>query len=314
MKFKRLLTTTLLALTLTACGDNASTEVHLKVLSPTGAPAVALYSLATDTENYTTTTNPKDLIPNFKSDKYDIIVAPTNGGLMQIKQGAQYKIAATVTFGNFYLLASGRDIDQTLSAGDKVLVFQEGEVPDLVFKYLYGDLGLEVDYVSDAAATKNAIENDYSVKKSETETTYYDYIYTAQPVVSATDSTIFKNIQDEFKAKSGGLGITQASIFVNNKANKEAVEKFLNKIEQSIKDGLEDPTLIKSEIEKLGSVKEQQNVFGVPGAMAFKVTKANNGFSLGFKRANEIKNEIQSFVNVVTGNKFGELSEEAIYQ
>lgn len=312
MKIKNAFIGGLIALALVSCGE----DTRLKVLSPTGAPAISLYSLAVNGDYiYETTTNPKDgLLPNFKNNKYDIIVAPTNGGLMQIKQGANYKLAATVTFGNFYITASGRDADETLNSGDRILLFQENEIPDLVFKYVYGDLGLNVDYVADAEKTKEAIQNNYSVKISETETVFYDYIFTAQPVISATNSTIFKDVQSEFKAKSGGLGITQASIFVNNLANKEKVNKFLDEIKTSISAGLENPELIKTEIEKLGPVKEQQNLYGVPGAMAFKVTKANNGFSLGFKRALEIKNEIESFVNLVTGNKYGVLSEEVIYQ
>ena len=286
----------------------------LKILAPTGAPSVALYSFATS-ENFTTTTNPKTgLMPMFKTNNYDVIVAPTNGGLNQIvNQGANYKIAATITFGNFYVVSTGKDDDGVLDEGDTVLAFQETDVPGLVFKYVYSDLNLDFTWADDVSKTKVAIENGGSLKIDEVTTKEFDYIFTAQPVVAATNSTIFKNVQDDFKTKSGGKIITQASIFVNNNAAKDKVDALLAKIKSDIEEGLKDTTLFKTSIEQLGEVKEQQDKFGVPGAMAMKVANMNNGFSLGYKSAKEIKEEISSFVNLVTNNAIGELSEEVFY-
>lgn len=315
MKNKSVLTLALISL-LTACGNNnpAPRSLDLKVLTPTGAPSIGMYMYAKN-ENFETTSNPKEgLLPMFKKGNYDVIFAPTQGGLNQIKTGAQYKIAATVTFGNFYILSSGRDSDGTLNAGDKILCFQETDIPGQVFRYVYGDLNLDVTYVGNVDATKVCIENNYSIKEDETTTVLYDYVFTAQPVVTTTKQSIFKNVQEDFKTKSGGLMMTQASIFVKNDSNKEKVDAFLTQIEKDIKDGIKNPSLIKKGIEELGEVAEQKDRFGVPGSVAATVTSANNGFSLGFIRVKDIKNDIQSFVNLLTNNNYGELPEEAIYQ
>ena len=145
----------------------------------------------------------------------------------------------------------------------------------------------------------------------------FDYIFTAQPVVSATNSTIFKNIQDDFASIDEGNGlITQASIFIKNVENAsmpDKIDSFLKDLEGSISRGVINPDLIKEGIESVGSVQEQQDKFGVPGAMAKKVTMANNGFSLGYKNAFEIKDEIYSFVNLLTNNGFETISEDAYY-
>lgn len=145
------------------------------------------------------------------------------------------------------------------------------------------------------------------------DTIQFDYVFTAQPVVSATNSTVFKNVQDDFKEKSGGKTITQASVFINNEASVDAVDEFLNILKSSISDSVSTPTLLKEGIEKVGSVTEQQDKFGVPGAMAMKVTSANNGFSLGFEWASDIKEDIGSFVNLLTNNTLGEISDDVIY-
>ena len=287
----------------------------LKVLAPTGAPAVAMSFLAYH-NNLETTSNPaQGLMPMFKTNTYDIIVAPTQGGLTQIvKQNANYKIAATITFGNFYIVATGKDDNNTLDAGDSILIFQENDIPGKVFNYIYKDAGLDVTAVAAVSDTKLVIENGGTLRIDESTVKEFDYIYTAQPVVSATNSTIFINVQDAFKEKSGGKTITQASIFVNNNADKEKVNMLLSDAENYIRDAIEDPTKLKSSIEFVGSTAEQQDKFGVPGAMAMKVTNLNNGFSIGYQNAKDIKDEIQSFVNQLTNNAIGELSEEVFYQ
>ena len=299
----------------TSCSTKPEADwASLKVLAPTGAPAVAMSFLSRH-NNLETTSNPaQGLIPMFKTDNYDIIVAPTQGGLTQIvKQQANYKIAATITFGNFYIVATGKDDNNTLDAGDSVLIFQENDIPGKVFKYVYSDLNLDITAVAAVSDTKLVIENGGSLKIDETTTKEFDYIYTAQPVVSATNSTIFANVQDAFKEKSGGKTITQASIFVNNNADREKVNLFLSAVQDFITEGVKDPSRLKEAIEIVGSTAEQQDKFGVPGAMAMKVTNNNNGFSLGYKSARLIKDEIQSFVNLLTNNALGELSEEVFY-
>ena len=97
---------------------------------------------------------------------HDIIIAPTQGGLTQIvKQHANYKIAATITFGNFYIVATGKDDDGVLNENDKVLIFQENDVPGKVFKATYGDLNLDVTAVAAVSDTKLIIENGGVLKK-----------------------------------------------------------------------------------------------------------------------------------------------------
>ena len=149
-------------------------------------------------------------------------------------------------------------------------------------------------------------------KNEEPSTIEFDYIFTAQPVVAATNSQIFKNVQEDFNNKHS-IRLTQASIFVKNDADSKNVDKFLAKVQADIVAGVATPTLIKAGIEQLGSTQEQQNKFGVPGAMAMKVTAASNGFSLGYENAYTIKEDISSFVNLLTNNALQNISDEVYY-
>jgi len=310
MKKRKILTLLLIPLILTSCSKNNG---QLKILCPTGGPAIAFYKYG-ENSNFETTTNPQtSLIPMFQTDIYDVIVAPTNGGLAQIvKFNAQYKIAATITFGNFYIISTGRDGNNVMDEGDKVLIFQEADLPGKVFNYLYSDLKLDVTAVGNASNTKNVIENN-GVLVGET-TIAFDYIMTAEPIMTVTKKTPFINIQDEFFNKTGGKMLTQASIFVKNSSSKNSIDNFLVSLENDINNGVSDPDLIYNEIAKLGSNEAQSGVFGTNATIAKKITQNGNGFSLGFKRSMEIKDDIQQFVDLFPGLNLGVLDEKVFYQ
>ena len=272
-------------------------QLDLKVVAPTGAPAVGLYGFADKWNDlFFTSSNPATgVIPMFQSQEYDVIVAPTDSGLNQILNlGANYKIAATITFGNFYIVSTGTDTDNTLNDGDKVVIFQENGIPGKTFRYLYGDLNLTTISVAGAADTKLIMQNN-GVYDGVT----YDYVLTAEPIMSSINKTAFIDIQKAFEEKSGGKLMTQASVFLKKDLKGEKADKFLYALKGSIEAGLDNPDLFQTAIASVGSAEAQQSAFGVPGAMAKKVG-LNNGFNLGFKFAYEIKEDIKEFVNLIS--------------
>ena len=136
-----------------------SYELDLKIACPSGAPAVALYKHLKEPEakleiNASATNVVAYLAPNSSK---DIVIAPTNAGITAInKKNAPFKLAATITFGNFYLAATGNDANGKLDPDDYVVAFQQNNVPDKIFRYVYSDVAFTnlhyVDQASDAAA------------------------------------------------------------------------------------------------------------------------------------------------------------------
>lgn len=304
MKFKFIMIPAMLT-ALAGCGEE---PIALKILSPTLAPSVAMYTHALDA-NYETTSNPAAAILQFQSDNYDVIIAPTHGGLNQIvNQNAQFKIAATITFGNFYIISCGFDDDEELNPGDKILAFQENDIPGKLFKYVYGSIGLDYKFVANADMIKDAINNDGVYDGVQ-----YDYIFAAEPVVTVYGKEVFRNVQEDFKEKSGNKLITQASVFVRNSADKKAIDNFLSSLKKDIEDGIADPTLIEEGIKQAGNNEEQINRFGFAAPIVRRV-QAHNGFGLGYKSAFDIKGDIETFINLITNNSFGTLNEEVFYK
>ena len=149
-------------------------------------------------------------------------------------------------------------------------------------------------------------------KGSEPTVMQFDYVFTAQPVVSATNSTIFKNVQSDFVLKSSGKRIMQASVFVKKDTSSNKLSNFLNSLRSDIQNGLDNPGLIKTGIEALASPQQQQAKYGVPGAMALKVTNSSNGFSLGYEETSLVKEETSAFAKLLNP-KIGELTDDHIF-
>ena len=293
---KKLLITLLPILAITACNKSAYT-LEFKVATPSGSPATAFYKYLTDTQHLEVNTANNVLAylssKNPNTEK-DIVITPTNYGIAQINAGADFKIAATLTFGNFYLLSTGVDTDSTLNEGDSVLAFQQNGVAGKLFNYVYGDKNLEVTYVEDGTAVITEITQKSGLEK-------YGYILLAQPAVNNmlkkySQLKVAHNLQDDFKTKSGGKEITQASIFVRNGLDEKAVKKFLSAIESDVKDLLNDPEKTINKYDKNVEDEIFTGKIQTSKEATINLLKNNNQIGLGFKYAYENKASIDTFV------------------
>lgn len=134
----------------------ASTSLELSLITPTGAPALAFYNHIKE-GNFDANSQANNVLAYFANDSKDVIIAPTNAGINAIAGNANYAIAATITFGNFYILSTGHDDNGVLDNNDRVLAFQENNVAGKIFKYIYSDLELNMTWLADANAVKDEI-------------------------------------------------------------------------------------------------------------------------------------------------------------
>ena len=184
---------------------------------------------------------------------------------------------------------------------DYVVLFQQNQLPDRLFKYVYGDEFTNLHYVtaaSDAAKCaitgKNETDNNASV----------DYVLVPQPaltnVLASTKANAkqYSDIQEDFKTKSNGLEITQASIFVNTNADKLKISYFLETIYRDIISALANPSLLKDAVEGLSQV-ELTNKFGVGSGALLQKMVADNAIRIGYKSAYQNKAAIDNFLKAL---------------
>lgn len=296
------------SMTLVGCNaKNSSSEVKefdrtsLSIITPTGAPALAFYNYA-GLPNFETNSVPTNIVGIMAAGQKDVAVLPTNAGIQAIKgKNAPYQIAATITFGNFYIASMGNDADNEMNAGDKILLFQKGNVPDKIFHYVYGDAFdssiYYVNAVSDAAAA--LISGSFTDAESG-ESVVPNYVMVAEPVLTNVLSKkenvkVYADVQAKYKEKSGNKELFQASVFVKNTLEKELVTSFLSSLKDDVEGAIADPSKLSAGMAKESAAQE---VFGVAPQMAENVLKKNNGMGLGFKYAKENKDAIETFLSL----------------
>lgn len=274
-------------------------RTSLSIITPTGAPALAFYNYA-GLSNFETNAVPTNIVGMMAAGQKDVVVLPTNAGIQAIKgKSAPYQIAATITFGNFYIASMGNDTDNEMNAGDKILLFQKDNVPDKIFHYVYGDaFDSSVYYVSAVSDAASALIGGTFVDAETGDNVVPNYVMVAEPVLTNVLSkkenvSVYADMQAKYKEKSGNKELFQASIFVKNTLEKELVTSFLSSLKDDIEGAIADPSKLSAGMAKESAAAE---VFGVAPQMAESVLRKNNGMGLGFKYAKENKEAIETFL------------------
>lgn len=302
MKIKSLL----LSLILLCCSCNQTNE-NLTILTPTGAPALAFYNYL-ESDSFQSNSTPLNIVSSMTENGSDIVVIDTIKGVQTINNGAPYKLAATITFGNFYIASTGNDDNNTMDKEDEIVIFGKGQTPDKVFNLIYGS-DYNLNYVASVQEANKCLVSGKTLDLEKK----VDYVFIAQPVLTNAleknqNASIYANIQEEYK-KVTGKGLIQASVFVKNSLSKNDTKNFLKSLNNDINDLLEDPNLLNDATKSM----DQQIVstkLGVATPLAIKTLNNNNSIGLGFKYACENKEDINNFISLFNL----EINDEKIYQ
>ena len=324
---KKILPLILLALTLTACnGNNTKTSESSKeggasatvyyspdmfsIVSPTGAPALAFYNHA-GYKNFETNSVPTNIVAMMNKGEKDVVVLPTNAGVQAIvNANAPYKIAATITFGNFFVVSMNNDDNQLMDANDTILLFQKNNVPDKIFHYVYGNtLDSALHYVSAVNDAASAIIGGKFTDPDLGTELVPNYVMIAEPALTNVVSkkgeaiSVYANIQEEYKKKSNNAELFQASVFIKNSLETGKVDCFLEYLKRDIDEALIDPSKMSA---GMSQIEDAATVFGVAPAMAEAVLRKNNGMGLGFKMARDNISAINTFLGIFGINNVDE--------
>ena len=297
MIMKKMMLLTLIPMVL--CGCKKDKYKDLSFIVPTGAPAVAM-SAFSGLKGFETTTDPSTIVPLLAKGQYDVAVLPTNVGVTAINvKKVPYKLLCTVTFGNLYIASTGKDSDGVMGADDYIVSFQQGAVPDKIFHYVYGnELDSALHYVSGAADAAKCLK---SGKNAADDSKDVDYVLLAEPALTKVLETtptasIYANLQEKYSAKSEGLILTQASVFVKDTLDEDTVKSAIYKtIESSVNQMIKRPEKIKSNLEK---VDDPTTLFGIEAEYAVKTTQDGNKMGIGCKLASEIKDDVNKFLTI----------------
>ena len=300
----------------TSDSDNiASADVYyspdmFSIVSPTGAPALAFYNYATQ-KKFETNSVPTNIVAMMNKGEKDVVVLPTNAGVQAIANAnAPYKIAATITFGNFYIVSMNNDDNQIMDANDTILLFQKNNVPNKIFHYVYGNvLDSALHYVSAVSDAASAVIGGKFTDPDLGTELVPNYVMIAEPALTNVLSkkgeaiSVYANMQEEYKKKSNNAELFQASVFVKNSLEPMKVNLFLDDLKRDIEEAIADPSKMSAGMSR---AEDANTLYGVAPQMAENVLRKNNGMGLGFKLARENKEAINTFLGIFGINNVDE--------
>ncbi len=261
-KFLSVLMMIAMLLSCTACAEGYA----VKASAPSGAPALALATLAVnDPENYTFVAA-ETISAEFANQNSDFIIAPVNAGAKLYKMGkSTYKLAAVVSWGNLFIASQKEGFTLEDMNGATVTLFGENTINASVVKYALEKNGIipgEIVYLAGAAQTQSLLLTDENA-----------IVVTADPAITAAKIKNSKvtayAVNDLFKAATGYDGYTQAALFVKAETlekEPEAVKAFLAQVEEACRKASEDIAAVAEAavaLEILPNVKVATNA--IPG-------------------------------------------------
>lgn len=260
------------ALLLTGCSAAKNNE-SVKVLAPTGAPALALAQQASlESENTIDfVTGSENLSAELvkEESEYDIIFAPVNLGAKMIQAGkSSYRLKAVITWGNLYLVGTS---ENALNEKGVFATFGEGSVVDFVLKN-----ALDLETITPTVQVFSSAQDVQGQILSGKATSGM----LAEPAVTATikkakeqgiDLQVIMNLQEEYQKSMNTetAGFPQAAIFVKEGCEEKASD-FLSSIETWVNEtAIQSPQQIEAVVDAVGAEK-----LGVPSAALSKATWA----------------------------------------
>lgn len=207
---KKFLSLILAAVMLLSCTAFAE-EYAVKVSAPSGAPALALATLAAEKPEDYTFVAADTISAEFANANADFIIAPVNAGAKLYKMGkSTYKLAGVVCWGNLFFASQKEGFKMEDMNGAKVTLFGESTINASVAKYALEANGItpaSIEYLASAANTQALLMSDPEA-----------IVLTAEPALTAAkiknDKITGYSMNELYKAATGFDGYTQAALFV----------------------------------------------------------------------------------------------------
>lgn len=272
-------------------------SIDLNLISPTGIPALALYSFYESDHWLSTSTPASYLPPAFASNDYGAIVFDGITGLTlanKNKDKTNYRLARWISTGTFYLVSSKHTADEAFNTSSTIDAFVETGTASQVLRHLAVNAW---KWASDAADLKIRYEAGVADVRSilASNPDSYDYYVIAEPVLTALKTSFAKDgkslnviydFQEEWGKLHDGAEIPAAGLFINNNyatEHAEGLKSFLAAIDQNVAKGVDSIGEVKTYLDEAATRTGNAvaDRMGFPSALAAMCQKDGaNKFAL----------------------------------
>jgi len=239
--------------------------VTVNIAAPEGVPALSFLRMLNErpplgvnvTANYEIIRSPDLLAARVIAGEADIAIVPTNLAAVLHNRNIPYRIAASTVWGVLYVVSNEPIRTWSDLRGRQVHTFGRGLTPDIAFRYLLAQNGLQPD----VNVTLNYMGSGAEVAQAMIAGRIHTAVL-AEPVLSQVMSrrpglSVVLDLQREWGRATGlGDSFPQTSLIISNRLienQPEFVERFLQEVEHSIAWVHNNPTLAGAAAERLGT-------------------------------------------------------------
>ena len=222
-----------------APGNPPQNPSDFNIYTPDGAPALALSKLMVENEtlgvdakyNVVNATNIRDYIVNGSA---DIAILPITAASKLCGTGTNYKMIASVTNGNLFVIGKGTGTTLADLVGKKVAVANLADFPGIAFRALLNNNDIEFTTIND---TDSAVSGKVSLvgiagNAVKASLDAYDYVVAPQPVATvAVNSTAGASVLMDIQQLWGGNMVQAVAVVKNTHYNNTTlIHKFLKAV------------------------------------------------------------------------------------
>ena len=294
------LTFILILLVFTSCAQEKKIE-QIKVVAPAGATAVSIVKPMKDTTSLDGTKIDYEVVPatdlivaRLTAKEADLAIVPVNLAAQLYQKQMPYKLTSVVTWGNLYI-ASTEDIEGwDALKGEDVYMMGKGLVPDIVFRTLCKENGIDPDTDINIIYLSGATELAPNFLAGKAKISMLPEPVLTTVKLKQQNTKVFLDLQQEWKKSFGtDLGFPQAGIFVSDdliRSNPSFVKNYI----QVLNEGMD---WINENPGKAGEYAEEMEL-GLPAAVVEKSMPGNN---IKHEYVKDIRAALDSFFEALYG-------------
>jgi NitT/TauT family transport system substrate-binding protein len=276
---------------LIGCNQTPTEATNMKILTPFGAPSIALLNKINDSDHEITCVSGTDLLlANLvnQTPDYQMIIAPINVGLALIhNQQTKYRLLSVITWGNLYLVG----YDETdLQSAKTVALFGKDAVPEKILNYSISEhqITMKQQYYGSMMDTQAQLLTGQA-----------SVALLAEPLVSATlkqnsELKILMDIQQHYQSKSGFENYPQAALFVLDsfyQSHKSDVNQFIDDLIQYNQEITHNQSLLETDLSNT-----DLTALGLPPIPVIK--DAYHRMNIHVSYALDRRDDIQAFMDL----------------
>ncbi len=278
----------------------SKTEIRqIKVAAPSGATAISIIKPMKDTVNLNGTEILYEVVPTtdlivarLTSREADFVIVPVNLAAQLYRKKLPYKLTSVVTWGNLYI-ASNENMDGWEDLrGEDIYMMGKGLVPDIVFRTLLQENGLNPETDVNLIYLSGGTELAPNFLNGKAKISMLPEPVLTTVKMKNADTNVFLDLQKEWqKIFKTSIGYPQAGIFVKEELiqnNPGFVKEYIN----ILADGM---SWINENAAQAGGYTEELEL-GLTSAIVERSMPGNN---IQHKLVSEVREELDVFFQIL---------------